>query len=273
MRKSLVSVGDVYAKLRVVSKVRPKYWLCICECGKEKVICSSSLLRGDTRSCGCYKAESAAARHVSIIGRKVGRLLVIAETFRMHQYRRRFECRCDCGQTTFVEYDSLASARTRSCGCLRAEMQELVSSHSKKRHPLYVTWIQMLNRCYCPKNTSYKNYGKRGIKVCDRWHSFENFIADMSNRPSGTMIERINNDGDYEPSNCKWGTPVEQVRNRRNTVSVEFRGELRPLGEWCEILQIPYKVVHARIHRYGWSLERALTTPVLTASEAGKLQC
>jgi hypothetical protein len=111
---------------------------------------------------------------------------------------------------------------------------------------IYWVWQQMLRRCYTPTNCSYKNYGARGIKVCERWHSFPLFLQDMGEAPEGMTLERDNNNGDYEPSNCRWATRKEQARNFRRNVVIEFRGKTQSMVEWCEELSLRYVAVSQR---------------------------
>lgn len=133
--------------------------------------------------------------------------------------------------------------------------------------PTYQSWQMMKDRCtnlkrMGPTHALYKN---RGITVCDRWlQSFDNFLADMGERPAGTSLDRFpDNQGNYEPGNCRWATQKQQMRNTSRNLVVEFKGEKRALIEWCEILGLNYKAVRARIGQYGWDPIVALTTPVL----------
>jgi hypothetical protein len=126
----------------------------------------------------------------------------------------------------------------------------------------------MKNRCFSPTNDSYYLYGGRGITVCDRWLSFQNFYDDMSPRPQGKEIDRINNDGPYSPDNCRWATKKENNRNKRTTRFLEFNGEVRPLIDWAEAFGLRRHVVIARLDKGGWTPERALTTPVKTTNHA-----
>lgn len=134
--------------------------------------------------------------------------------------------------------------------------------HGMTNIPEYIVWEKMRHRCNNPNNRDYKNYGGRGIKVCDQWNnSFEIFYNDMGQRPSNKhQIERINNDGNYEPKNCKWATKKEQARNRRNNRLIEYKGQNKTLSEWSEILNISYSVLQARIDRYKWTIERSFET-------------
>lgn len=147
-----------------------------------------------------------------------------------------------------------------SCGCLH---KEVVTDHGNSKYIEYRLWQNIHLRCYKKTNNRYHSHGARGIKVCERWHDFENFHADMGDRPSPKhTVERINNDGNYEPSNCKWATYKVQSRNRRSTFYVALDGVKKSLAEWAEIMDMPYKLVWERIRRYGWDPEQALTTPV-----------
>ncbi len=126
----------------------------------------------------------------------------------------------------------------------------------------YTTWISMCARCVDPSATSYPRYGARGIKVCPRWKSsFENFLEDMGEKPLGLTLERINSNGDYEPSNCRWATVAEQRRNCRNTINLTFNRETLCLADWATRLGVNYGALYLRL-RKGWSFERTLTQPL-----------
>ena len=130
--------------------------------------------------------------------------------------------------------------------------------HKLSLSPSYNTWRGMKLRCEDPANKSFKYYGARGITYCERWKVFENFIEDMGLRPEGKTLDRIDPDGNYEPSNCRWLTPTEQIRTRRN--SLTYNG--KPLIEACEERGLKYNTVARRIKRLGWSTERALSESV-----------
>jgi hypothetical protein len=127
-----------------------------------------------------------------------------------------------------------------------------------KVSPTYKTWLRMKERCYNPHKDKYKYYGGRGIKVCARWSKFENFLADMGEKPAGLTLDRVDNDGDYKPSNCRWATLKEQARNKRNNHFLTFRGETRTLTEWARTLKIPQPTLSRRLID-GWRVEDALT--------------
>jgi len=124
----------------------------------------------------------------------------------------------------------------------------------------YKSWENMIQRCTNPGAPNYEDYGGRGVAVCERWRNFGNFLADMGERPPGTSLDRINNEGDYEPDNCRWATVAEQVRNTRRNVTVTIDGETRILKDWAQHLGLRYNTIIVRLHR-GWSLEDAMYTP------------
>lgn len=130
--------------------------------------------------------------------------------------------------------------------------------------PTYTAWHLMIQRCENPKNPNYHNYGERGISVCKRWRgSFPNFLADMGECPKGLTIERIDNDGNYEPNNCRWASRAEQNSNKRNIVWLELNGERHPRAIWAKKIGIGLRTLRSRIAR-GWSVEKALTHPLRT---------
>lgn len=161
---------------------------------------------------------------VDMTGATFGRLTVIDSTnVPGSDGRAAVLCRCECGVERLISKGHLAAGRIKSCGCLRAEMlasglnsDEKHGHTTGKRSPTYYSWHKMKQRCYNPKQVGYKNYGGRGIVVCDRWRdSFSAFLEDMGERPKGKTLDRIDPDGNYEPSNCRWASYSEQTQNRR----------------------------------------------------------
>ena len=175
-----------------------------------------------------------------------------------------WECSCSCGKRCYPQGRSLKKGVTQSCGCLHKEIiKKCNNTHGLCETITYSCWAQMLSRCRNPKTAGYADYGGRGIKVCERWHSFENFYADMGERPSKKhSIDRINNDGNYEPGNCRWATIYEQLDNRRSTIWVTYRGVKMPLRVFCDNYDLPYAATKGRL-KDGWSLDwiKSLTLP------------
>lgn len=141
--------------------------------------------------------------------------------------------------------------------------------------PTYQCYQDMKNRCLNPRSQQYKNYGARGITVCERWlESYENFLLDMGEKPDCLTLERKDNNGNYEPLNCKWATRKEQRNNQRTCRYLEFNGIRLTVRDWAKTLGIPEQTIHSRLHRNGWGIERTLTTPIDPAlSIRGKLGC
>lgn len=177
-------------------------------------------------------------------------------------------CECECGNIVKVLGVSLRGFQTTSCGCIHKKnisIQQTKHGHTKngKVSSVYRSWSHMLNRCNNPKNHDYYNYGARGIKVCDRWlNSFENFLEDMGEPVVNTSIDRINVNGNYELSNCRWATKKEQSNNTRRNIVLTFNNESLNITQWAERISIPRATLSKRIQDYGWSIEDALTVPV-----------
>lgn len=195
------------------------------------------------------------------IGERYGRLLVTerAPNKSEKDTNARWKCVCDCGGQSIQYGQDLKKGKVVSCGCWNDEKRH---KHGMARTAVYHVWQQMIQRCENPNERAYHNYGGRGIKVCERWKTFENFIADMGVRDKGYSLDRIDNDGNYEFSNCRWATTKQQLNNRRNNRILELNGERMTIGEWADKLGIKWDTIRSRVDRYGWTIEKALTTPV-----------
>lgn len=182
------------------------------------------------------------SRKINRVGYKYGMLLVLSEgktvksiTNNRHNTTVYWICQCDCGKLKEISGNDLRSGDTKSCGCQRYIMSSKGSrTHGLSKSLEYDIWVHIKQRCTNPENKAFHNYGKRQITMCDRWiESFENFYADMGRKPKGLSVERRDNDGNYEPSNCYWGTRSEQSRNRRDNIWLEHDGENMVLQDWA----------------------------------------
>jgi hypothetical protein len=216
---------------------------------------------------------------IDLTGKVFGLLTVVQREPNDQRGNAYWLCRCECGETAIVRGASLRNGHTKSCGCLFDSKQTSPQSNfyrhgfaaSGQVPPEYFTWTGIKQRCFNPKTKGYINYGARGISVCQRWaESFGAFLADMGPKPGPDYsIERIDNDGHYEPSNCKWAKKKEQARNRRTNRMIEFQGKTQCLIEWAEELGINKNTLRIRLNA-GWSVERALSTPSKNKSCSGK---
>lgn len=184
-------------------------------------------------------------------GQRIGRLVIKDRAPNQPPYKQaRWNCLCDCG-AAYVQFGYiLRTGKVKSCGCLLNEMRssgDMRRTHGMNATPEHRVWTGMRQRCENKRCAAYPDYGGRGISICERWASFENFYADMGPRPEGTTIERKDNDGPYSPDNCVWATRKVQVRNRRTTTMYEWRGETLSLQVWAERIGVPYQTVW---HRY-----------------------
>lgn len=198
-------------------------------------------------------------------GNRYGRLTAVEFVGRNTRYEPMWRFRCQCGREVIIVETSITQSLTKSCGCLFLEMTIAKghgnATHGKSRSVEYRTWIGMLARCQNPKNKLFRNYGSRGIEVCERWQMFENFFADMGSRPSPQhSIDRKNNNGDYEPGNCRWATPTQQSRNHRGNRIVVVDGVKMTFAEASEGAAVSAFTVRTRVKR-GWSWERARNEP------------
>lgn len=200
---------------------------------------------------------------IDLTGQVFGRLTVLCRSGKFADRQAGWTCVCACGAKVRVAGTALRKGATKSCGCISVErMRKVSTKHGLYTHSSYSSWAAMLFRCLNPKSSAYKNYGGRGITVCDRWLDVENFIADMGERPAGLSLERKDVNQGYCKDNCVWADAKAQARNRRSTNLVTFRGKNATLTEHCEDAGLRYDTVNYRLTKMGWSLEKALTTPV-----------
>ncbi len=203
-------------------------WSFLCDCGTTILRQSINVIRGKIKSCGCLQRETRSSRQIGkgmidIAGRRFGKLTAVG----VHESdRRKWLFQCDCGRPHVARSCHVKAGKIQSCGCL--DSKPLKHGHSMgKTSREYNSWQAMRFRCGNPNHAAYKNYGGRGIVVCDQWlNSFEAFLADMGHRPEGMTLDRIDTDGPYEPKNCKWSTWSEQQNNRRNTRKLPVKHDI-----------------------------------------------
>ena len=174
-------------------------------------------------------------------------------------------CRCECGVERDVRHDQLTRGISKSCGCWKSEVSrrqiiEISTTHGQSsKTRTYSIWKDMRKRCLNHASKNYKNYGGRGISVCQRWSSFENFFEDMGHAPEAMTLDRINNDGNYEPSNCRWATKKTQMNNMRSNVKLLHNGAWLTIKQLSEAVDVSYHKLYQRLFRLGWPLNKAIT--------------
>ena len=204
-----------------------------------------------------------------LTGQRFGRLLVIGLDDRDTR-KTYFYCKCDCGNIKSIRSDSLLCGAIRSCGCMKQEQDKvnLTANHKHKMSHtrLYEIWQGMKARCYNPNNSRYFDYGGRGITVCDEWR--EDFCefsrwATESGYDKSLTIDRIDNNGNYSPENCRWADMKTQCRNRRSNINITIGNATKTLAEWCEIFDVPYHVIRGRYERDNfYGLEDLFKPPI-----------
>lgn len=199
---------------------------------------------------------------IDLTGQKFGRWTVKGIARRTDRRRYYWACVCECGAKGEVLSDSLRTGKSRSCGCLQREVVGAKATrHGLFDHPAYSSYRAMRSRCENPKAPYYELYGGRGIAVCPRWAAFETFWLDMGPTwKPGLSIERVDNNGNYEPSNCRWATALEQGSNRRDNVILNTSEGQMTIAEASRRFNIPFRTIASRI-RYGWK-EADLLLPV-----------
>ena len=204
-----------------------------------------------------------AYNYIDLTGKTFGKLTVIKEIDSL-KHHTVWLCRCQCGKETQVEVSNLRNGNTQSCGCLRGErLGDRRRTHGmgsvERRERLYSIWAGMKYRCFNPKGKSFKDYGGRGISVCKQWLQFENFRdwALKTGYQDDLEIDRINNDGNYEPNNCRWATRSQNQSNRRNNRLITINGETKTLSQWAEDFGLSINTIVSRI-RNGWVNEELI---------------
>ena len=253
-------VGQKYGRLTVIARAENDksghaQWLCKCDCGREVIVQGKCLKSGNAQSCGCLRKELSAMRAFKdLTGQKFSRLLVLERVENSKSGKARWRCRCDCGNEIIATGAHLLSGNTKSCGCWKKQrVLETNIKHGLAHSKAYWNWQAMKNRCYNPDFQQYADYGGRGITVYEPWRNdfaaFFNYVSRLEHfGEEGMTLDRIDNDGNYEPGNLRWISRKMQTRNRRNTIIVEYNGEKMALAEAAEKSGIKRGILQARYH-------------------------
>jgi hypothetical protein len=200
---------------------------------------------------------------MEMIGNKFGRLLVLSLNGQDKRGNRLFLCKCDCGCEATKAGWLLRRGDTTSCGCRKKTvLGENTRTHGARKTRAYSSWWNMKSRCERENSKFYNDYGGRGIKICERWNDFSNFLEDMGQPKEGMTLERINNNGNYEPSNCRWADRKLQANNRRSSKYIEVDGVIKTLQQWANLYKINRSTITERI-KAGWTAKAAVQTPKL----------
>ena len=204
---------------------------------------------------------------VNLVGHKFNRLTVISRCGTNSSGAALWDCECDCGNHVVVRSADLTRGHSKSCGCYNLEALSKRGKHWKSKSRLYNIWTSLKGRCYNPNDRAYDDYGKRGITVCDEWKNsyilFEKWAMNNGYN-QGLSIDRIDVNGNYEPSNCRWTNDIIQARNRRNSVFVSYHGKEATLEEMCQILDVNVNTIRSRMNKYGHTFESAVDSFPLT---------
>lgn len=246
-----------------------------CDCGNVISEIPSRILYGHKKSCGkCRKRNSSYELEQKIknsIGIKIGKLTIVDISHKPNDGKTYVKCHCDCGNFVDVLPNKLFGGQAKSCGCSKSKNELLKNNSStssgnfkdgRTKNPLYGIWKKMLDRCENPSAKHYDRYGGRGIKVCDEWHDFWKFVSwsdSVGGRPKGYTIDRIDNDGDYCPDNCRWADWNTQTSNKSSNRYIEFNGKKQTIHQWAIETGLNEQTLTNRINR-GWPIEKALTS-------------
>lgn len=205
-------------------------------------------------------------KYNNLVGSKINNLTILGIDNKTKSGQYYLKCKCDCGNIKSFRSSRLLNNQIKTCGCLN-KGYKYGDKHnlSRKYSKIYSIWNTMKHRCLNPNFSKYKNYGHRGISICDEWKdNFPNFLNWSLNNgyQENLTLDRVDVNGNYEPSNCRWVSQKDQQRNRTNTIYVFFKEQSKPLIQWCEELNLPYTTMKSRINVLKWDVEKAFTTPI-----------
>lgn len=254
-------IGYKFGKLTVIEEVKSKKsktnWKCKCDCGNEIILLTSRITFGNYKSCGCSQYINFKPKVNNLENKRFGRLIAIKVVDKSKSRSLIWQCKCDCGNVKNVPSTYLLGGDTQSCGCLQLESekknikkaQDKAKTHGMSKTNLFRRWAGMKQRCENINNNAFNDYGGRGIKICDEWSSFENFRDWSLNNgyKPNLSIDRINVNGNYEPTNCRWATSETQANNRRDTVYLTINKARKTTKEWSNEYSIKPATIKTRI--------------------------
>lgn len=243
-------------------------WRCLCDCGRTVDVAATSLASGLTTSCGCglHRREK---QSKDITGLRSGKVLALRFSRRVGRSKSYWLCRCDCGTEKEIEISRMTGGHVQSCGCYHPRLTHGHTANPENKPSItYSSFRSMIDRCCNTSNPAFKHYSKRGISVCDRWRmgedglsGFECFLLDVGKRPDTSLtLDRIDNNGNYEPGNVRWATKREQANNRVTNTIVEYRGETMTFSEACRRSGTPKDRARGRL-RNGWPTHMIFDAP------------
>jgi len=261
--------GIVLGKLTLVefngrNKNSHKQWLCRCECGNMTIKTESNLKTTKIPHCGCSPGwKGTNKRFKDLTGQVFGRLTVRYHYGKNKHSHNLWYCECECGNHSTPTTNDLLRGKTNSCGCLANELTvERNTTHDMADTRLYRIYAHMKDRCLNPNDKNYIHYGERGIKIANEWSDFEGFRdwALKNGYQENLTIDRIDVNGGYEPSNCRWTTMKVQGNNKRDNIFIVYNGKRQTLKQWAEELNVKYSTLYYRIVKKKWSVDRAFET-------------
>ena len=265
--------GNKYGLLKVLGDSGKRQnnkkilWHCKCDCGNEVDVGKDILTKTNTTpSCGCQSKKKK-----MYVGYKIGKLTV-AKLLGTNGQKLLWECVCDCGNTVIHTTSELNYGSIRSCGCLKHETGDKLKKYNARDRKLYYRWSCIKGRCYNPNDNAYPNYGGRGIKMCPEWendfYTFRDW-AIANGYDESLSIDRIDNDKDYSPDNCRWTNAKIQSNNRRSNHYITIDGVTKTMMQWSEFYNIDYARVQKRLLA-GWSEIDAITKPIRPKKPIGQ---
>lgn len=282
MSRILDLTGQTYGRLYVnsfshINGHRQSMWNCTCVCGNQCVVQGSSLLSGHSKSCGCLSRETTSdLMRIDLTNRRFGRLTVKKDVGKSKKGRM-WLCVCDCGNSHVYASHMLLKGSAQSCGCLRSEktrtLGKTAKTHGQSSSRLYNIWAHMIQRCYNNKSSAYKNYGERGISVCDDWHySFETFFLwALEHGYNETLtIERIDVNGNYEPNNCCWIPARMQPSNKRTSHFVFYKGQKMTASDFARCINCPLGSIEKLLKLYNDDCEKIVQHRARSNRKRGK---